>query len=40
MFGDGAIKSPVVDESALYFGKRRDAAAAGGKARKEGSENA
>lgn len=40
MFGDGAIKSPVVDEAALYFGKCRASAALGGRARKEGSENA
>ena len=40
MFGDGVIKSPVVDEAALYFGKCRASAALGGRARKEGSENA
>lgn len=40
MFGDGAIKSPVVDEAALYFGKCRASAAIGGRARKEGSKNA
>lgn len=40
MFGDGAIKSPVVDESALYFGKRRAIGMTGGRPRKEGSENA
>lgn len=36
MFGDGAIKSPVVDEAALYFGKCRASAAIGGRARKKG----
>lgn len=40
MFGDGVIKSPLVDEAALYFGKCRASAALGGRARKEGSENA
>lgn len=40
MFGDGVIKSPVVDEAALYFGKRRAIGATGGRPRKEGSENA
>lgn len=40
MFGDGVIKSPVVDEAALYFGKCRASAALGGRARKEGSGNA
>ena len=40
MFGDGVIKSPLVDEAALYFGKCRASAAIGGRARKGGSENA
>lgn len=40
MFGDGVIKSPVVDEAALYFGKRRAIGATGGRPKKEGSENA
>lgn len=40
MFGDGVIKSPLVDEAALYFGKCRASAALGGRARKEGSGNA
>lgn len=40
MFGDGAIKSHVVDESAMYFGKRRAIGSTGGRPRKEGSENA
>lgn len=40
MFGDGVIKSPIVDEAALYFGKCRASASLGGRARKEGSENA
>lgn len=40
MFGDGVIKSPVVDEAALFFGKRRAIGATGGRPRKEGSENA
>ena len=40
MFGDGVIKSPVVDEAALYFGKRRAIGATGGRPRKERSENA
>lgn len=39
MFGDGVIKSPLVDEAALYFGKCRASAAIGGRARKGGSKN-
>lgn len=40
MFGDGVIKSPVVDKAALYFGKQRANGCAGGRPRKGGSENA
>ena len=40
MFGDGVIKSPVVDEAALYFGRQRANGCAGGRPRKGGSENA
>lgn len=40
MFGDGVIKSPVVDEAALYFGRQRANGCAGGRPRKGGSKNA
>lgn len=40
MPGTGVIKSPVVDSTAQYFGKRRAIAAQGGRSRSKGVENA
>lgn len=40
MPGTGVIKSPVVDSTAQYFGKRRALASQGGRSRAKGGDNA